>query len=456
MIKAVNKDPRYMLSGSLWDKILIFAIPLAIGNVVQQLFNSADVAVVGRFAGSDSLAAVGSTSSIINLMLNLLVGLSIGSNVVISKAIGKKDDKLANDAVHTAFLTALISGIIIMIIGIVFAIPILNLISTPEEIIGKATLYLRIYFLGLPFITIYNFEASIMRSVGDTVRPVIILVIAGITNVILNIFFVVVCGLDVAGVAIATTISNIISSMSLMHLLRHEDGVIKLQLKKLSINREILFEIIKIGIPASIQGMVFSFSNVCIQSGLNKLGTKVISASAAALNFEYYAFFVLNSFTQACMTFVGQNFGARNWKRCRKVVRTSLALDIVVTMIVCTIFIIFYRPLMSVFTTDSEIIELGGIRMKYILGFEVLNIIIDLMSGALRGIGKSFVPALICVLGICGTRLIWVYLVFPHFNTLENLMAVYSVSWVVTLIFMSIAYFKTMKKNLRDDAKEMA
>lgn len=435
-----------ILNGSLIDKIILFALPLAASSILQQLFNSADVAVVGKFAGSEALAAVGANGAVINLLVNLFVGLSVGANVVISTFIGKGEEQNIKKAVHTSILIAILSGLLLMIIGITFAKTILTAMSTPENIIDLAVKYLRIYFSGMPFIMLYNFTASIFRSKGDTKRPLLALTVSGIVNVLLNLFFVVVLHMNVEGVAIATVISNIISSSILLYWLKKEKGAFRFEIKCLKISVNIVKSMAKIGVPAGVQGMVFSFSNVIIQSALNGLGSVAVAASAAALNYEYFAYFVLSSFSQAGVTFISQNYGAGNRERCRRVVKSCLVLGMVSTIVTCGIFIVFSRPLVGIFTSDTAVAELAIIRIKYILTFELINMTIEVLSGCMRGLGYSFVPACVCVLGICGFRILWIYTVFQRTLTFESLMMVYPSSWAITVIAIIISFIFVKKR----------
>lgn len=435
-----------ILNGSLIDKIILFALPLAASSILQQLFNSADVAVVGKFAGSEALAAVGANGAVINLLVNLFVGLSVGANVVISTFIGKGEEQNIKKAVHTSILIAVLSGLLLMIIGITFAKTILTAMSTPENIIDLAVKYLRIYFSGMPFIMLYNFTASIFRSKGDTKRPLLALTVSGIVNVLLNLFFVVVLHMNVEGVAIATVISNIISSSILLYWLKKEKGDFRFEIKCLKISVNIVKSMAKIGVPAGVQGMVFSFSNVIIQSALNGLGSVAVAASAAALNYEYFAYFVLSSFSQAGVTFISQNYGAGNRERCRRVVKSCLVLGMVSTIVTCGIFIVFSRPLVGIFTSDTAVAELAIIRIKYILTFELINMTIEVLSGCMRGLGYSFVPACVCVLGICGFRILWIYTVFQRTLTFESLMMVYPSSWAITVMAIIISFIFVKKR----------
>lgn len=435
-----------LLHGSLWDKILMFALPLAASSILQQLFNSADVAVVGHFAGSRALAAVGSNGAVINLLVNIFVGLSVGANVIIARFIGERNQKKIESAVHTAVTVAIISGFIIMAIGLLITRPVLTLMSTPDDIIDLAILYLRIYFLGMPFMMLYNFGAAILRSRGDTKRPFICLLISGIVNVILNLFFVIVCKLSVAGVGIATVMSNVISSLMVLYFLMHEDSEIKVTLRNLRIDFRVLKEIAKIGLPAGLQGVVFSFSNICIQSALNSLGSDTVAGSAAALNFEYFVYFLLNSFTQACVTFTSQNYGAKEYGRCHKVTQLCVLMGFVASTTLSLAFYFLGDTVLRFYTSESAVIEIGLVRMKYCLVMQFVSVFMDVFSGSLRGLGYSLVPALIALASSCGFRLLWVYTVFPTHRTFTTLIMSYPISWVLGSAGTMIAYFVVIGK----------
>ncbi|MDO5398296.1 MAG: MATE family efflux transporter [bacterium] len=438
-----------LLHGSLWDKILIFALPLAASSILQQLFNSADVAVVGQFAGSRALAAVGSNGAVINLLVNIFVGLSVGANVIIARYIGEKNVRKVQSAVHTAVLVAVISGLIIMLLGLAVTRPILTLMSTPEDIIDLAVVYLRIYFLGMPFMMLYNFGAAILRSRGDTKRPFVCLLISGIVNIILNLFFVVVCKLSVAGVGIATVVSNIISSCMVLYFLIHEESEIKLSLRKLRIDFRILKEIARIGLPAGLQGVVFSFSNICIQSALNSLGSDAVAGSAAALNFEYFVYFLLNAFTQACITFTSQNYGAGEYSRCKRVTQLCVLMGFVFSTALSLVFYLLGENVLRFYTTEPVVMEIGLLRMKYCLLMQFVSVFMDVFSGSLRGLGYSMIPALISLASSCGFRLLWVYAVFPKSRTFTTLVQSYPISWVIGSAGMVIAYFIVSRLLLR-------
>ena len=435
-----------MLHGSLWDKILLFALPIAASSILQQLFNSADVIVVGQFAGKEALAAVGANGPVINLMVNLFVGLSVGANVIISRSIGQNDPDRTSRAVHTALLISLISGLFLAVVGQFLAEPILRLISTPKGILGLATLYLKIIFIGMPFMMIYNFASAILRSKGDTKRPLTVLAVSGVINVALNLFFVCVCGMSVEGVALATITSNAVSAFVLIRLLIKETGAIRFEPKKLRLDMPSLGAIARIGIPAGLQGMVFSISNVIIQSAINGLGENAMAGSAAALNLEYIVYFVINAFGQANITFLGQNYGAGNLKRCRDTTRLSLAMCLAATLLMSQLMVVLCEPLSRIFNTDPAVIEFSCQRIKLVISLEFINMFNELFSGAMRGYGYSLAPALICAVGVCGVRAIWVYTVFAANKTFPCLMRVFPISWTITAIGIMTAYFAVKRK----------
>lgn len=431
-----------MLNGPLGRKILRFAIPLAASSILQQLFNAADIAVVGQFAGDKALAAVGANSFVINLLVNLFVGLSIGANVVVANAMGERSYRAITRSVHTSVILSFFCGVLLSFIGVFFARLILSAISTPDDIMDMAVRYLQIYFAGMPFIMLYNFIAAILRGKGDTKRPLYVLLVAGAVNVGLNLVFVAGLDMGVSGVAVATVIANIISSLTLFYFLMREVGPFKLEFWKLKVTPVFLGRIMRIGLPAGFQGVVFSFSNVCIQSAINSLGSATVAASAAALNYEFLVYFWLNSFSQACVTFVGQNYGAKNIERCRRAVRWTLLLGGASTVSLGLLCCYFAHPLLSVFTADQEIIAIGAIRIYAILGLEFINVFLDVLSGALRGMEHSLSPALICMVGVCGIRITWVFTLFPKYHTFTSLMVTYPLSWFVTgLVIMGIYFY---------------
>lgn len=423
-----------MTSGSLGDKIIKYAVPLAATGILQQLFNAADVAVVGRFAGKAAMAAVGGNAPVIGLLVNLFVGISLGSNVVIAKAIGQKKQKNISKAVHTSVVVAVLGGLIMTVVGELLATNIVKLLDVPDEVFSMAVKYLRIYLIGMPVILLYNFESAIFRSCGNTRTPLIALIISGVINVILNMLFVPLLGMNVDGVATATVISNAISSAILFVSLMKTDLEVKLNPKELAIDKNILINILKIGVPSGIQGMIFSFANIVIQSAVNSLGTTVMAASSAAYNLEIFAYYVMNSFNQTCTTFVGQNYGAGKNDRCLKSLKLCLIQCVSATAVVCGIILIFGKPLISIFNGDAEVIDTGYIRLCYIFFAYIFSFAQEVLSGYLRGYGVSFIPAICSVVGICGVRLVWIFTVFEKSKTFSTIMQVYPVSLGITTI----------------------
>lgn len=429
-----------LLHGSLWDKILRFAIPLAATGILQQLFNAADTVVVGQFAGKNAMAAVGSDGPVISILVNLFIGLSIGANVVIAKCIGRGDNEDTNKSIHTSMIVGLASGLFIMVVGLVFSAPLLDMMSVPSDIYDMALLYLRIYFAGMPFIMMYNFESAIFRSRGDTRTPLAVLTISGLINVALNLFFVIVLDMDVAGVAIATVISNAVSSVILFCLLIKCPGPTQLRVREMSFDRRHFEGIIRIGLPAGIQSMVFSVSNLLIQASVNQLGADAMAATTAALNYEIIVYYVITSFSQTCVTFTGQNYGAGNIARCRRSARLSMLMGMIFTAVISILLVIFAGPALRLFSSDPQVIALGTIRIRYIIGLEVLCVVYEVISGAMRGFGYSMIPALITIAGVCVFRVAWVYTVFPLHQSLRTLVYSYPISWLLTTVMLLIAY----------------
>lgn len=427
-----------MVNGSLGDKIIKYTIPLAATGILQQLFNAADIAVVGQYAGKEAMAAVGSNSPVIGLLVNLFVGISLGSNVIIAKSIGQNDKKSIERAVHSSVIVAVLGGLCLALFGELLAADVVTLLGVPDEVFPMAVKYLKIYLLGMPVILLYNFEAAVFRSCGNTKTPLIALLISGITNVGLNLFFVRVLGMNVDGVATATVIANLISSAILFVSLLKTDLVIRLEIKKLKIDGRILGDILKIGIPAGIQGMIFSFANIVIQSAVNSLGTTVMAASSAAYNLEIFAYYVMNSFGQACTTFVGQNFGAGKNDRCLKTLKLCLVQCVTSTACVCGIILLFGTPLLHIFNKDAAVVETGYIRLCYIFFAYLFSFAQEVLSGYLRGYGVSFIPALCSVVGICGIRLLWIFTVFQKIPSFTTIMQVYPISLGVTALAILI------------------
>lgn len=440
-----------MLHGPIWNKIPRFALPVAATAILEQLFNASDVAVVGNFTGADStvaVAAVGANSALIGLIVNLFIGIALGTNVVIANAIGHGDRQTVHKAVHTSVLVALIGGILVALLGELVAAPVLGLLNVPEDVFPLALLYLRIYLAGMPVILLYNFEAAIFRSIGETKTPLIALASSGVLNVILNLFFVAVLHMTVNGVAIATVISNAVSSVLLYCKLRRSTREIKLEPKQLRIDGPVLRRILQIGLPAGVQSAVFSISNIVIQSAINSLGTVVMAASSAAFNIEIITYYLLNSFTQACTTFVGQNFGAGELRRCRRTLLLSLGEGIAVLAAAVSTILFFGKPLLSIFNRDPAVIAVGYTRLVLVMLSHGLSLVYDVVSGYLRGFGISLVPALLTMLGVCGIRIAWVEFVFPQSRTFQTLMTVYPISLAATALLMlaALAFYRPSKR----------
>lgn len=429
-----------MTEGSLWDKILLFAAPVAASGILQQLFNAADVAVVGQFVGKEAMAAVGANSPVISIMINLFVGVSLGANVVLSQLTGRKQMDRVNEGAHTAILVGILSGLIITTFGELLASPILTWMNVPADVLPHAVLYLRVYLIGMPVILLYNFLSAIYQSQGDTRTPLIALILSGIINVILNLFFVLAAGRGVDGVAIATVISNAVSSAVLFVLLVKGRLKIRIHRNQFRIHGDLLKEMMRIGLPAGLQGTVFSISNIIIQTAVNSLGTNVVAGSSAAFNIEILGYYVVNSFSQACTTFVSQNYGAGKPQRCRDSLKWCLIEATVIGGSVSFLLILFGRPLLRIFNSDPEVVEAGYVRVVGILAFEVFNGAIDIISGAMRGYGESLKPALVAIVGICGVRITYVYTYFASHRTIQVLIAAYPLSWFVTLAILIVMY----------------
>ena len=429
-----SNDMSDLLHGSIWRKVLIFALPLALTSVLQQLFSAADVAVLGTFVGKNSMAAVGSNAPVVGLMINLFVGISVGANVMMSRYTGANDADGVSRTAHTSVVLALISGITIAVIGNIIANPIVNLLGVPADIAPLAIRYLRIYFCGMPFIMLYNFQSAIFRSQGDTRTPLICLAISGLV--------------DVEGVAIATVIADVLSSSLLFYFLKKHSGAVQISLNKLRVDKKITGNILRIGIPSGMQGMVFSISNLLIQSAINSLGTDAMAGTTAAFNIEIMAYFISNAFGQAAVTFVGQNHGASNYRRCKDVVKQTLILNWISMIIFGATVIVFGREMLSVFNDDMAVIKFGYIRLVILMAAEVLNSTIETLSGGMRGYGYSMSPAIVTLIGVCGVRIVWVYTFFKLYPTWFNLMLVYPVSWAITAAMMAFAYKRTLKKVL--------
>ena len=427
-----------MINGSLGDKIIQYTIPLAVTGVLQQLFNAADLAVVGHFSGKEAMAAVGSNAPVIGLLVNLFVGISLGSNVIIAKSIGQGNDENISKTVHTSVVMALLGGLFLTVLGQFLAPEIVSMLDVPGDVSSLAVKYLRIYLAGMPVILLYNFEAAIFRSCGNTQTPLLALVVSGILNVALNLFFVLGMGMDVDGVATATVLSNLVSSAILFVALMKSDLAIRINPRKLRIYKDVLGQILRIGIPAGVQGMIFSFANIIIQSKVNSLGTTIMAASSAAFNLEIFSYYIMNSFGQACTTFVGQNYGAGKGERCRKTLKLCLLQSLVSTAAASVLILLFSHPLLSIFNTDPDVIAAGRIRLEYIFFAYLFSFAQEVLSGYLRGFGVSFIPAVCSVVGICGVRLAWIFTVFQQAPSFQTIMQVYPISLGITTVVILV------------------
>ena len=458
MQKKLKKDYTIdMCNGPILKKMLVFSIPLMCSSVLQLLFNAADIVVVGNFAGDNSLAAVGSNTALIGLLTNLFVGLSIGANVLAAKYYGAKDEKNLAEAVNTSILLSIISGIILTIIGLAGARRILIWMQTPDEVLDLAATYLRICFLGMVPTMVYNFGSAILRSVGDTKRPLYYLFGAGIVNVILNLFLVVALKLDVAGVAIATVISQCISAGLIIRCLRHEEGGIHLDIHRLHLDKKIFVEILEIGLPAGFQGILFSLSNVIIQSSVNSFGATVMAGNSAAANVEQFVYFAMNAFYQSTISFTSQNYGAKNYHRIKKILLTGQFCVITVGIVFGNLVVLFGHPLLELYTSSEEVIQAGMVRFGIVARTYALCGIMDVMVGALRGIGYSVMPMIVSLMGACVFRLVWIATIFrmDRFHSVQVVYDSYPISWIVTNIVHIICFMWAMKKIMREHEEDI-
>ena len=423
-----------MCSGPLIPKILQFSVPLMLSGILQLLFNAADIIVVGQFTGSQAMAAVGSTGSLNNLIVNIFLGFSIGSSVLMARFYGAKENKNIHDLVHTSILLALLSGVILVFLGLALAKPLLTLMGTPYDVIDQAVLYMRIVFLGMPALITYDFGAGILRAIGDTRRPLAYLFIAGVINVCLNLFFVIVFGLGVAGVAIATIISQYTSAFLIIRCMMKSQSVCSLALKDLRINRQTLKQIVRIGLPAGIQGAVFNISNVLIQSSINSFGSIAMAGNTAASNIEGFVYTAMNSLYQASTSFTSQNIGARKTERIVPVLIACLSIVIAVGAILSGIAITLGEGLLGIYSSDAEVIQYGLQRLHVVCLTYFLCGMMDVACGSIRGMGYSMTPTIVSLTGACGLRILWIYTIFRMDHTLFNLYLSYPISWIVTFI----------------------
>lgn len=452
-----NRNPKHraarfemdMTSGALLPKVLLFSGPLILTGILQLLYNAADVVVVGQFVGHQALAAVGSTSSLINLLVNLFMGLSVGASVIIANAYGAGDLRSVRTGVHTAVTVAAIAGVVVGVIGVTAARPLLMLMGSPDDVINDATLYVQIYFMGMPANMLYNFGAAILRAVGDTRRPLYYLTVAGIVNVLLNLFLVIGCHLGVAGVAIATVVSQVISMVLVMICLLRSDGAIHLNLNELRINPSQLKDIFRIGLPAGLQGSLFSISNVLIQSSVNSFGSIAMAGNSAASNIEGFVYTSMNALHQADLTFASQNLGAKQYGRVRRVMWVCLG---TVTAIGLGMGLAFYAvgpTLISFYNTDAEVIRYGMLRLSIILPTYFLCGTMDTMVGQLRGIGYSILPMIVSLTGACLLRIVWIFTIFAANPALDTLYISYPISWFATFATHLLCYLTFGLRRLR-------
>lgn len=429
-----------MCNGPIFSKIILFAIPLMLSGILQLLFNAADIIVVGRFAGSQSLAAVGSTSSLINLLVNVFIGLSVGANVLVARYYGAHSYKDLEETVHTAMLVAVVSGTVLIAVGVGLARPLLELMGTPEDVLPLASLYMRIFFVGMPASLVYNFGSAILRGVGDTRRPLYFLLLAGIINVVLNLIFVIVFSMGVAGVALATVVSQCVSAVLIVQCLIRSDGFYRLNLKRLRVVKSKLSEIVTIGFPAGLQGAIFSVSNVLIQSSINSFGSIAMAGNTASSNIEGFIYTSMNAVYQTALSFTSQNYGAKQFKRMTRILLYCLGLVTVVGVVMGYGAVFAGTTLLSFYSPDPEVIRYGMYRLTLIGTTYFVCGWMDTMVGGLRGMGCSVIPMFVSLTGACALRVVWIYTVFAMDRSLETLYLSYPVSWAITAAAHVICY----------------
>lgn len=455
-LKSVTKKNKYeidMCNGSLMDKLISFSLPLMLSGILQLLFNAVDIIVVGRFTGRHALAAVGSTTALINMFVNLFIGISLGVNVLAARFFAAKKEREMSETVHTAIAFALVSGIVMAFVGVFFAKTALELMGTPDDVIRLSALYMRLYFCGMPFFMLYNYGAAILRAIGDTKRPLLFLIIAGIANVALNLILVVVFHLGVAGVAIGTILSQLISSILVVRCLCKAEASYQLHFSKLSIKGAYMKQIFKVGIPAGIQSTVINFSNVLLQSSVNSFGSIAMAGYTAANNIFGFLYAATNSITQACMSFTSQNYGVGKLKRMDRVLFNCMILTIVITLLLGGGTYIFGHQLLGIYTSDAEVIACGIEIFLYTTVTYFLCGLMDLFPGAMRGMGYSFVPMIISIIGTVGLRIVWIFWVFPNNRSLDVLFISYPASWILT-IAMQVTCFLFVRKRVFRKMKE--
>ena len=437
-----------MCNGSILDKLISFSIPLMLSGILQLLFNAVDIIVVGRFTGSEALAAVGSTTALINVFVNFFIGISLGSNVLAARFFAAGKDKEMSETVHTAITLALISGVGMGIIGVLAAKGALMLMDTPDNVLNLSTLYMRIYFVGMPFFMLYNYGAAILRAVGDTKRPLLFLIISGSVNVVLNLIFVIRFHMGVAGVAIATVISQAISCVLVLRCLYRTESSYQLRFSRLGMKAKYVKQIFQVGVPAGIQSTIINFSNVLLQSSVNSFGSVAMAGYTAANNILGFLYVSINSVTQACMSFTSQNYAVRRFKRMDKILLECLGLTVAVSLVFGGGSYLFGSELMHIYTKSADVVACGVDIMLYTTVTYFLCGMMDLFPGELRGMGHSAVPMILSVIGTVGTRIVWIYLVFPYHRALDFLFISYPVSWLLTIIMQVICFYFVRKKEI--------
>lgn len=435
-----------MCNGPIFKKIIVFAIPLILSGCLQLLFNAADIIVVGRFSGSQALAAVGSTSALINLLVNLFIGISVGANVVLGKYIGAHDEKNASKTVHTAIYISIVGGLFMIFVGYFLSKPLLELMATPEDVINLSVLYMRIYFVGMPVFMLYNFGAAILRAIGDTKRPLYFLLISGLINIVFNLIFVIVFKLGVAGVAMATVISEVISASLILLCLKHMDGPLHFELKDMRFHKELAFKMLEVGLPAGLQGIIFSISNVLIQSSVNSFGSLVMAGNTAASNIEGFVYTSMNAVYQTSLSFTSQNFGAQKFDRIDKILLECLGVVIVVGLVLGQGAYIFGQQLLSIYSNNEKVIQYGIERLSVVSATYCLCGMMDTLVGSLRGVGYSILPMLVSLTGVCVLRVVWIFTVFKALHTQFSLYISYPISWIITIVAHVICFLVVRKK----------
>ena len=443
-----NKYEMDMCSGSILSKMLLFTVPLMASSILQLLFNAADTIVVGKFVGDHALAAVGSNGSLINLLVNFFMGLSVGTNVLVARYYAANQKKDLQETIHTSIFLSMVSGIFLAIIGCMSARTLLGWMKTPEEVIDLSAVYLRIYFLGMIALMVYNFGAAILRAVGDTRRPLYYLTISGVINVVLNLLFVIVFHMSVAGVALATVISEVISAVLVLRCLLKNEGMIHLEWKMLRIHKDKVIRILRIGLPASVQGIVFALSNVIIQSSVNSFGAVTVAGNSAAANIEGFVYVAMNAFYQTSISFVSQNYGAGKYERLNRIVLCAQLSVFAVGLLLGNLVVVFGRPLLGLYTSNDVVIEAGMRRLSVISRTYALCGMMDVMVGALRGLGHAILPMIVSMIGACGLRLLWIFTFFrmEEFHSVFSLYMTYPVSWILTGGTHMICYLLIRKR----------